>query len=391
MAAPPDELPQWATDGGAIITVPSTGFRNAGYVPNTAAGAGVMNWWKNKSYQWLQWLKVDGGCAQREASGLLEHTKVSVFAGTGDSFRGFSSTPDGLLHGVGDGGRIHVSDDGGTTWGIASSVGGGYSLAFMDVQYMSGFGLVAVGENGEVQACTNTALSTWVKKPTGITDTLLCIGSSGLRCIAAGMNGVTIGCSDAAFAWSAGGVVNSGNFAPNSIGYIPGVWLLAGNSSPANRDTTIFRSTDNGATWVPVPLSSGSVLGPAEFCLGIAVVQDTFVAHIAGGSSHRTITSKNGLTWTTGGTCPSADSMMLACGTHLMALAPKEVNKVGVASYDCGATWLPFVQPGFGSAGRIQMMSYTYSALGTRKWLVCGANGVGDDRGKVSYSRYFAI
>jgi hypothetical protein len=391
MSAPPLELPEWGTAGGAQITAPSLGFRQLGYEPSTPAGAGVMNWWKKLTYEWVKWLKVDGACAQREASAILETSAAGAFPGGADQFRGFASTPQGVIVGVGDGGRIYTSTNGGASW-TARTAAGGYTGAFADVQYINGADLLAIGAGGMIQA--SSLGTTWFVRSSGTSEDLACLGSDGSgRLIVAGANGVTRVSTDDGITWVAGGTVNSGNFAARSICFANGVWLLGGNSSPTNRDTTLFRSTDNGATWVPIVLSSGPLLGVSEYSLGVAAVQGVFVAHIAGGATQRTIVSLNGLQWLSGGTCTTSDAMMLAVGTHVVALAPKETNKPGVVSYDCGATWVKFFQPGFGSASRVQMMYYNnFTSLGTRKWMACGTNGTThDDRGQAFYSRYFAI
>lgn len=390
MAAPPSELPEWGTDGGASIVTPSLGSRQLGYVANTAALAGVMNWVLNLIYQWVLWIKVDSGAAQREANYLVNSEAPVTILSSPNLMRGFTCLPTGRIIGCGDGGVLRTSDDGGATW-TSRTPAASYTLNFNDVQYFSGFDLFAVGQNGEIQ--TAGLGVTWTHRTSGTSAELVRIGWDGnTRIIAIGNTGVTVISTDGGATWSAGGVINSGDFSPSGLCFANGVWLATGLATTPTRDNSLFISTNNGTTWTPITLSSGSLLVSGERCGGVSQVQGTFVALVGGPSTNpRTIVSKNGTTWLSGGTTIASTPMALACGSHVMALLPTTPLGIGVMSYDCGATWFQLLSLGFGNCRRIQMLSYSGSISGTRKWIACGDNLAADDRGKVSFSKFFAV
>lgn len=56
--AEPDQLPTWATGGGADISTPTSGQQATGWVEGQSPPAGWFNWWQNLVYLWIAWYYI---------------------------------------------------------------------------------------------------------------------------------------------------------------------------------------------------------------------------------------------------------------------------------------------------------------------------------------------
>lgn len=61
MATQPDKLPEWADGGGAAVTEPPDAKKADGWNPDEKPPAQYMNWWMNKVYQWVSFLRASLG------------------------------------------------------------------------------------------------------------------------------------------------------------------------------------------------------------------------------------------------------------------------------------------------------------------------------------------
>lgn len=336
--------------------------------------------------------------AQGEGTEILNLSGITVVASPALT-RGVTcmvNTAARRLVVVGSGGGIYTSDAGGGSgsW-TARTAAGGYVSQFNDVIGENGFPCVAVGQSGEIQSSADG--TTWTQRVSGTAQEITRIASSSARLVAVALAGVTVTSTDGT-TWSAGGTINGGNFAANAVVYVGGVWVASGVSAPTNRNTSIYRSTDNAATWAAVDLSS--VLAADEYVLDVQASGGVLVAHVIGAALvSRTIYSLDlGLTWNLGGNGSGTNSMRLFTGDGVMGLFPTVASVCGTISFDGGTNWNDnFYVVTSPVPDRIQLIHYGFQnpALprqsgGTRRWGIHGALGNTDQRGRLWQSRLFA-
>ncbi len=82
MATKPTSTPRWADVGGSIVDPPS-GTKDVGWLVGQKPPAQYLNWWKNLSYQWFEYLK-DGIFSG--AFGLSTSITPSAITGSNDNY-----------------------------------------------------------------------------------------------------------------------------------------------------------------------------------------------------------------------------------------------------------------------------------------------------------------
>ena len=93
MPAKPTVLPRWANVGGAVVTTPSSGAMDAGYVAAQSPDAGEMNFLFLNNYLWTQWLQAFESTAHTwTAAQTFSSLSVGALAVTGDLTHGGTGT-----------------------------------------------------------------------------------------------------------------------------------------------------------------------------------------------------------------------------------------------------------------------------------------------------------
>lgn len=156
---------------------------------------------------------------------------------------------------AGERGRILLSDDLGMTWRVASTPT--YqtltSLYFVDAR--NGF---ATGHQGTLLR-TLDAGRTWsqARVEGAQKSALFAVRMRGTRGIAVGSYGAYLESSDAGASWSARPIA-----APDFDRHLTGIAAGNGSTVIAGEAGTLFASSDNGATWKPLPAPyAGSFFG----------------------------------------------------------------------------------------------------------------------------------
>jgi hypothetical protein len=75
--AQPDKLPRWGTDGAALVTEPSEGKKDIGWIAEMPS-ANPWNWLHLKAYQWLNYLKL----RLLATLGLQADTELTIASGS---------------------------------------------------------------------------------------------------------------------------------------------------------------------------------------------------------------------------------------------------------------------------------------------------------------------
>jgi hypothetical protein len=76
----PTQLPEWATSGANIVE-PTSGRKLAGWLPDLAPPAQLMNWWKNLAYRWIAFL-ADEAYGRRADAVAKSFTTANILSGT---------------------------------------------------------------------------------------------------------------------------------------------------------------------------------------------------------------------------------------------------------------------------------------------------------------------
>lgn len=306
----PASQPRWATDGGALITTPSSGAQDVGHVPSTALTAQLANWFWNLVYQWTLWLAgqvsglitnlgavVDDGGDNTLANMFRMRAALTAICGAssatvnggGESFEAFASAGAGRIVAVGDsGGMIKTSDDCGVTW-TSRTAGSAFAGSFNDVLWASGLGLyIAVGV-GTVQTSPDGV--TWTQRVTSALN----YGSVAFD----GVANVVVVAWDGASTYSTLTSANGTSYTSHAqaislstTALVFGLGLFVAGKNAAG--VNVYTSPD-GVTWTARVWGSSS----AMLCNHLAYCTNTghLYAHGATGGTRELQTSTDGITW----------------------------------------------------------------------------------------------
>lgn len=105
--AKPTDLPEWATDGGAVVTEPSLGKKQSGWLSPEKPSDGVWNWLHNKTYEWLDWLDTNTDGDYLIGRRLTAGTGITL-SDNGDNTQLISSMPPATFNKITTGGEITI-------------------------------------------------------------------------------------------------------------------------------------------------------------------------------------------------------------------------------------------------------------------------------------------
>lgn len=337
-ALKPATRPRWATSG--LISTPSSGAQDSGHIAHTALAAQLLNWFWNLVYQWIAYFD---DLTQPALNAILRPSAKIVW-GADDLQAVAIRAADGRLVGVGQGGLIRSSDDGGTTWTTRAagshSGGGAYAGDFTDVLHdvTTGFWIAAGAASIQI---SSTGISSWTEHevPLSAVSSMVRVGTN--RIVAATVGGQIYVTTDGGVTWAHSSPINGGTWSTLQMVGNSSMLLAIGRpvaiSSP-DRTKAAAWSSDGGVTWNMIDLSA--LIGASDFLMSATVAPDgtSLVAFVnTGGKILRSI--NGGAAWTAPVSTTNITSAVLSEYAPVLVVLPTAGSGKGYASRDSGASW----------------------------------------------------
>lgn len=276
MAARPDRLPRWSTDGGTVLE-PSSGEKDAGWAVDDKPPARKMNWLQNRAYQWLDYF--DTLAIFVPLGGFEDFT--ADLAAFGAITNDMHYSPGEKQFAIGDGGKVYFSFNEGVPYAWGS-----VALAGTDLQGItrSSVQWIAALDNGNIETTPDESTA-FTTRSTGSEVWRTATANDGaLAAVVAGDNGVVFQSADGGVTWNDRTITTTDDYRV-SANNGAGIFVIA-----ATAQQNLQESSDGGITWTA--RSAGAV---AYRQVVWDSVNSQFVLLASDGKVY---TSTDGQTWT---------------------------------------------------------------------------------------------